>query len=183
MIRTALAFSLAVLLTGLSLAKDPVKSGPQVSEKLAGPFEPLNINGDYAAKKHCLYCENGNNPVAMIFARQPSEALTSLITKLDAACEKNSSKKMGSFVVFCSDDKENLEKSLKDMVEKEKLKKVVLSIDNPAGPKGYKVAEESDITVILYVDRMVKANYTFTKGEMTTKDSDKIIADLGKILE
>ena len=61
-----------VLLAGTALA-DPVKSGPQVGEKLAGPFHPLNINGEAAGKKNCLYCSNGINPVAMIFARAKTQ--------------------------------------------------------------------------------------------------------------
>src|SRR5262245_12556772 len=65
-----------------------VKSGPQAGEELAGPFHPLNINGKQAGKKHCLYCENGNAPVAMIFAREPSANLTALLKKIDAACLK-----------------------------------------------------------------------------------------------
>src|SRR5262245_20116842 len=85
-------------------AEEKVKSGPQVDEKLGGPFSPLNINGDKAGDKHCLYCQNGENPVAMIFAREPSENLAKLIKKLDAACEKNKKSKLGSFVVFCNDD-------------------------------------------------------------------------------
>ncbi|NJR41954.1 MAG: hypothetical protein HC767_04145 [Akkermansiaceae bacterium] len=60
-----------------------VKSGPQPGEELAGPFSPLNINGKKAGDKNCLYCSNGANPVAMIFAREPNENLTKLIKKLD----------------------------------------------------------------------------------------------------
>jgi hypothetical protein len=44
------------------------------------------------------------------------------------------------------------------------------------------VAKEADITVVLYVDRTVKANRAFKKGEMKEKDVDAIIADLSKIL-
>src|SRR5688572_7085012 len=68
MVAMGLAFALFV---GASLAeeKTSLKSGPQVGEELAGPFHPLNVNGKAAGKKHCLYCENGARPVAMVFAR------------------------------------------------------------------------------------------------------------------
>ncbi|MBY0527197.1 MAG: hypothetical protein K2R98_27625 [Gemmataceae bacterium] len=117
----------------------------------------------------------------MIFAREVSDSLTSLVKKIDEATEKNSGAKMGSFVVFCTDD-EAIEKKAKEMAEKEKLKKCVLSIDNPAGPKGYDVAKEADITVVLYTSRNVKANYAFKKGELKDGDIDKIIADIAKIV-
>ncbi len=174
------AVSLFVL-AGVVIAAEGLKSGPQPGETLAGPFHPLNINGDKAGEKNCLYCSNGSNPVAMIFAREPNENLTKLITKIDACTAKNDDCKMGSFVVFCSADK-NLEKELKTMCSETKLKKTVLSIDNPAGPEGYNVAKDADVTVVLYVNRKAKANFTFKKGEMKDTDVEKIIETIPTIL-
>jgi len=177
----AVALALAFF-AGASRAeeKEAVKSGPQVGEKLAGPFHPLNVNGDAAGEKKCLYCANGTNPVAMIFARGTSPQLTKLIKKLDGCCDKNSSCEMGSFVVFCSND-EKLETSLKKIAKEQELKKVILSIDNPAGPKGYKVNKDADVTVVLYVDHVVKANYSFKKGELKDSQIEEIIKSVPKI--
>lgn len=176
-----LALALAVF-AGYTLAEEKaVKSGPQVGEKLAGPFHPLNVNGDGAGKKACLYCSNGDNPVAMIFAREATPELTKLIKKLDACVTKNKDNKMGSYVVFCSDDKD-LETKLKKCAKDNDLKNVVLSIDNPAGPKDYNFDKDAEVTVVLYVNRTCKANFTFKKGEMKEKDIEKIEAALPKIL-
>ena len=41
-----------------------------------------------------------------------------------------------------------MEKSLKDLAEKEKLTKVVLTIDSPAGPEDYKISKDADVTVL-----------------------------------
>jgi ClpP class serine protease len=121
----------------------------------------------------------------MIFAREVSDSLTSLVKKIDAATVKNKDCKMGSFVVFLNDE-ENLDKKLKELAENEKLKKIALAIDNPGGPQAYKIAKDADITVVLYVGSYskgaVKANYAFTKGEMKDKDIDKIVEALAKIL-
>jgi hypothetical protein len=117
----------------------------------------------------------------MIFAREVSGPLTSLVKKIDEATGKNSSCRMGSFVVFCSDD-EGLEKKLKELVDKESLSKIVLSIDNPSGPPKYKVAKDADITVVLYNKRKVAANYAFKKGQLDDSATDKIVTDLKKIL-
>ena len=117
----------------------------------------------------------------MIFAREISDSLTSLVKKLDAATAKNSDCSMGSFVVFCS-DKEELEKDLKALIEKQGIKNTVLTIDNPAGPKGYDLAKEADVTIVLYTEKVVKANYAFEKGKMTAKDVEKIVKDVEKIL-
>src|SRR5262245_674911 len=172
--------ALLILVAGVSAA-ELVKSGPQTGEKVPGPFHPLNINGDNAGEKACLYCKNGDNPVAMVFARSHSDELATLIKKLDACTAKNSGCKMGSFVVYLSDS-EKLGEQLKHFAKSAELKQIVLAIDNPAGPKGYKVAKEADVTVVLYTDHTVKANHAFKKGELKDKDIESIVKDVAKIL-
>jgi hypothetical protein len=175
------ALALAVVAGGL-FAADAFKSGPQVGEKVPGPFEPLNINGDNAGKKFCQYCINGQNPVAMVFARDASEPVQKLVKELDAATAKNSDAKMGSFFVFLSDD-EAMQKKLESLAKKDDLKKTVLTLDNKTGPENYNISKEAEVTVVLYKDRKVVANYSFKKGQMTDKDVEKVISDLPKILK
>src|SRR5215470_5088322 len=117
----------------------------------------------------------------MVFAREVSDPLTSLVKKIDAATAKNSDCRMGSFVVFLSDD-EGLENKLKELAKKEKIDHTVLTIDNPAGPRPYNVSKDADVTVVLYTNRNVKANYAFKKGELKEADVDKIVGDVSKIL-
>ncbi len=107
--------------------------------------------------------------------------MTSLVKKLDEATDKHSDCRMGSFVVFCSDD-EGLKKNLEALAKKQKLEHIVLSIDNPAGPEDYKIAKDADVTVVLYVKQKVKANYAFKKGELKEKDVEKIVSEVSKIL-
>lgn len=119
----------------------------------------------------------------MIFARGVSDPLTSLVKKLDEATAKNAKAKMGSFVIFLNDE-ESLPDRLKALAEKEGIKKCVLAVDNgsPTGPKGYDIAKEADVTVVLYNKRKVAANYAFKKGELNTPAIDKILEDVPKIL-
>src|SRR5437016_5860871 len=105
----------------------------------------------------------------MIFAREISDQLTGLVKKIDECTAQNKSCKMGSFVVFCSDE-EGLEAKLKSLAQKEKIDHVILTIDNPQGPPAYKIAKDADVTVVLYEHHKVKANYAFRKGEMTDSD-------------
>lgn len=162
-------------------AAEPVKSGPQNEEKVPGPFHPLNVTGENAGQKSCLYCSNGDNPVAVIFARKPDESLTKLIKKIDEATAKNSSAQMGSYVVFLSDS-QDLEGKLKGIATKEKIKNTVLSIDNPAGPSNYKISKDADVTVLLYNKRVVKANHSF-KGTLSENDISAITGDISKIVK
>jgi hypothetical protein len=116
-----------------------------------------------------------------IFAREISGPVTSLVKKIDEATAKNNSNDMASYAIFLSDD-EDLGKKLKEFAEKQKIKKTSFAIDNPAGPSGYHIDKDADVTVLLYVHKNVKANFAFKKGELKPKDIEKIIATLPKIL-
>jgi len=161
---------------------EKIQSGPQAGQKLAGPFHPLNVTGSKAGEKNCLYCSNGDNPVAMIFAREVTPEVTKLIKKIEHCTTKNKDAEMGSFVVFCSDDS-GLEKQLKEMASENNIKNCVLAIDNPAGPKGYNVAKDADVTVVLYVKRTCKVNHAFKKGQLNDKAIDKIVSEIPEIVK
>jgi hypothetical protein len=117
----------------------------------------------------------------VIFAREVSDNLTSLVKKIDEATEKNRGCRMGSFVVFCSDE-EGLKKKLEGLADKEKLKRTVLTIDNPAGPGGYDIAKDADVTVLLYTRQTVKVNHAYKKGELTEREVERILSELPQIL-
>jgi hypothetical protein len=118
----------------------------------------------------------------MIFAREVSDPLASLVKKIDAATGENKGCRMGSFVVFLGDE-EGREKALKDLSEKQSLKNIILaSMSTVSGPTAYKVAKDAEITVVLYTQRNVKVNYAFKKGALKDEDIEKIVGDLKKIL-
>jgi hypothetical protein len=179
--RTLLAGLAVMLVAGTGVAQDALKSGPQVGQEVPGPFHPLNCNGENAGKKFCLYCANGTSPVAMVFAREVTPAVTKLIKTLDAETVKHSRERMGSFVVFLS-DKEGLDGQLKGLAQKEGLKKIILSIDNPAGPELYKVARDADVTVVLYSDHKVRNNYAFRRGQLNDQAITQIVAAIPKVV-
>ncbi|MCI0638875.1 MAG: hypothetical protein L0Y72_11100 [Gemmataceae bacterium] len=117
----------------------------------------------------------------MIFAREASDNLVSLIKKIDAATVENSKKNMASFVTFLSDESGAAEK-LTEVAKKNGIQKCVFSLDNTAGPKGYGVAKEADVTVVLYNQRKVEVNHAFRKGELNAAAIDKVVADIKKIV-
>lgn len=118
----------------------------------------------------------------MIFARSIDGNLTSLVKEIDKATADNKAKKMGSFVVFLSDDKD-LEAKLKELAEKEGIKNCVLSIDNIAGPKGYNVEKDAAVTVVFYNQRKVKVNHAFAKDGLKSEDVKKIVDELPKLFQ
>ena len=182
MIRNLLAAAVVAVLGGAVVAAD-IKSGPQAGQTVPGPFHPLNVNGEDAGKKACLYCKAGDSPVVAIFARSSDDAtLQKLIAAVEEATAKNAKAELNSFVVFCSDS-DKLEGKLKTLVEKAKLKHVVLAIESNEGPDKYNISKDADVTVLLYKERTVVANHTFGKGKLTEKDVEKVTADIAKLVK
>lgn len=181
MIRNLLSVCVVALAAGFASAGD-LKSGPQAGEKVPGPFHPFNVTGEDAGAKQCLYCKNGDNPVAVVFSRTPGDAMTQkLIKALDAATIKNAKAEMGSYVVYLTGD-EKQEAAIKEIAKKHDLKQIILSIDDAQGPAKYEISKDADVTVLLYTDRVVKANHTFAKGKISDKDIEAVVADVTKIV-
>ena len=115
----------------------------------------------------------------MIFAREASDGLTSLVKKLDG--EVSSKKGLKAFVVFLSDE-DGMEKKVQELAEKNGIKHVSLAVDNTTGPKQYNIAKDADVTVVLYTGGQVKVNHSYKKGEFTDKSVDSVVGELSKII-
>lgn len=158
-----------------------VRSGLQVGERITSIFEPLNVTGPYQGERHCLVCENGVNPVVMIFARDINASLEKLLIEVDRATAKHQSQQMGSFLVLLG-GKDEQSQQLSELARRHQLKHLVLSVDELEGPPGFAVAPNAEFTAILYRDFEVKANYAFSDGGLPEKSIPAILADLPKIL-
>lgn len=172
---------LVVLCASLTAAAEALKSGPQVGDELQKTFEPVNLTGPDAGEKTCILCEYGESPVVMVFARAVNEPLTRLIKRLDAATAQHQERGVASCVILLSDDPESAKK-LKQFAVQEKIQHTILRTYQAAGPKGYHVAQDAEITAILFLDRVVKANHVFKAGELQDQGIDAVVADIAKIL-
>jgi hypothetical protein len=162
-------------------AAEPGTSGPQPGEKMPGPFKPLNATGEDAGKEECLYCKNGAKPVVMVFAKDVTPAVATLIKKLDAATVKNREAGLGSCVIVLTDAKDYA-KALAKWAQSEKIAETILATYEPGGPVKYKLAADAEVTVLLYTKSVVKANHTFRAGKLADAGIDAVLADLSKIL-
>lgn len=175
------ALCLAAMVCRTSPGQERFQSGLQIGEELPATFEPLNVTGPHAGEPHCLVCEFGARPVVMVFAREVTGPLTRLLGRIDAAAGKHRQEELAGFAVFLTSD-ERLPAELEAAAKKQGLKHVVLSIFDPAGPEGFKVAKDAAVTVVMYENHRVKANHAFKEGELTDEAVGRILADLPKIL-
>jgi hypothetical protein len=93
----------------------------------------------------------------------------------------NSDRHLASFVVFCSDD-DGMDNKLKNLGAKEKLKNTILTLHQPSGPHGYRIAADADVTVVLYTKKVVKVNKAFRKGELKEANIEKVLFEVDKVL-
>jgi len=171
----------ALLVTVPVVGTGTAKSGPQAGERVPGPFQPLNVTGPDAGKKACLYCRNGTNPVVMIFAREMTRELLGLLKRVESATASHADDSMGSCAIFCNDN-QALPGQLAQLARQNNLGHVILATLDAAGPTRYKIAPDADVTVLLYTNCTVKANYAFKRGELTQADVDRVLAGLPLIL-
>ena len=116
-----------------------------------------------------------------VFARKTEGPLTSLVKSIDAEIAKN--KKLKSFVVVLTDDSGKTAKTLKAMAADCRLKSVPLTlVADPKGPGDYEIAQDADVTVMMWKGTEVKVNHAYKAGALTEADVKTIVAELPKIL-
>ena len=172
-----------------SLASEPLQPGYQVGEPLQLLFREYLVTGPGVEKpreSNYLVCTYSTRPVVMVYTRQINAPVIRLIRKLDEATETHQRERLGSYVVLVC-DRQDRDKELKALAEKEKIRHTLLSLVvlDEAGLKRFqaKFGVEAETTVVAATSqRRVKASYTYRKGELRDKDIAQILADLPKIL-
>jgi hypothetical protein len=188
----AILFSISISAAcGLAVeAADNIKSGPQPGESIPGAFHFLNINGMYAGDPHCLVCEYGLKPVAAVFARslpETNKPLAALLQKLDETVAKNQASEFRGFAAFLSSDFTPEDSpARKDLVQKletvaKDLKNLIICVGPAEGPEKYQISKDAEITVLLYYNHKVVANFAFEKDKVGDKDVATIGAAFQKM--
>ena len=122
-----------------------------------------------------------------IHAREITDELTSLVSQIDKlvspAAPPGKAGCTHSFVVFLTDDPDELEPKLAEVARKAKLKNTPLTIfDGEAGHPDYKIAKEAEVTVLLWTKRKIDVNFAFGKGELDEKAIKEVIVAAKKHL-
>jgi endonuclease YncB( thermonuclease family) len=181
---------LAVAIVSTSVAAgEPLKPGYQVGEPLQLLFWEYRVTGPHVEKPGAgaaLVCTYSTRPVVMVYTRQINATVIRLIRKLDEATRAHQQERLCSFVVLAC-DRQDRDKELKALAEKEKIQHTLLSLVvlDEAGLKRFqdKFGAEAETTVIVATSqRQVKASYAYRTGELRDKDIAQILANLPKIL-
>lgn len=168
-----LAMALAVTMMSSLAFADGLEVGAPVNA-----FYVKDVTGPAAGTKLCYRCRFGNRPVVSIFARDVNGEVASLIREVDGVVGANQAKDMKAFVVLLSDEPEAKEADLKKVAAETKVTNTPLTtFDGQTGPRDYKIAQDAEVTVMMWVGGKLKVNETYKAGELT---KDKIPAIVGK---
>ena len=161
------------LLIALALAADPCTSGVPVGGK-PGPYSFLVATGPQRGQPTCYICEQAEKPSVVVFARTLSEPLGKFLAKLDAEAiaRKEAGFKVWMTQLTATADLDGLAK----WAQTNGIKSLPIgAFEDADGPPAYKLAADADVTVLLFVDRKVVANFALRSGELTAAKSDEML--------
>jgi hypothetical protein len=176
----ALALSLSLLICGAD--KSSLESGLRVGE-IANPFSVQAVTGPFHGKTLCYRCKLGNSPVVCIFARRITKPLETLLKKLD---DRIASKEDGlkALVVVLTAKPDTTAKSLETLAQRRSLDHVPLTlVSNPHGPQDYKIAEQAEVTILMWRGPTVRVNRAFAEGKLSEACVKEILNDLPELLK
>ena len=110
----------------------------------------------------------------MVFARQTSSGLTSLVKEIDKQVAASEGKS-AAFVVFLPDDKEALKPKLEELAAKENITvPLTVAVSNDDVVKKFKVkpADNMPVNVLVYRGKEVKKAFNF--NEITAADVQSV---------
>ncbi len=181
--KSFVAFAMMLCAGAVSYAAAP-QSGLQVGEKVPA-YNVNDCTGPSAGKSLCYRCKFGARPTVNIFAREITPELVDLIKQVDQKVAANENLKMAAFVVHLTDDTEVSADQLKKVAtENQGLKNIPLTnYEGAAGPSGYKIGQDADITVLMWVKGEVKVNHALKSADLNKETISKIVGDTSKILK
>lgn len=156
-----------------ALAKDPCVSGPQLGQR-PGPYSFLVATGPQRGQPTCYVCDTAEKPGIIVFARSLSEPLANLLTKCDDAAAAKEKEGLKTWLTVLGEKTVAID-ALAKWAKKTGLKSMPVGVfDDPVGPPSYKLAEDADVTVLLFVDRKVVVNLAFRAGELDDAAMKKV---------
>lgn len=159
-----------------------LKSGPQLGESVAS-FYVRTVTGPLKGKSVCYVCRNADRPVAMVFFREVTPELKTLLKGIDRLVDAHRAEGLRSFAVFTARESKDLLPTLQTLAFDEKLELPLAISASGESPAGYDLAADATVTVILYRDQKVVANFAYRKGELTAAEIRRVCDSVRNLAE
>jgi hypothetical protein len=151
---------------------------------LPGTFHPYNVTGPNEGTFHCVVCDHGLFPGAVVFIRgtTPTDEVQKLLEKLNNVAKENEKARFAIFAVFLdpelaasltgdnkTDDRrqEDAEK-LRPLQKGKGLDHVIFALEAEKNLKDFNLGEK-DVTVILFSKLKVMDRFSFEADKLDTK--------------
>ena len=160
-------------------AAEPCVSGVPVGKR-PGPYSFLVATGPERGQPTCYVCAQGDKPTAVVFARTLSDPLGKLLAKLDAEAV---ARKDAGFKAWMTHLTETADlDALAKWAQGQGLKAIAVgAFEDADGPPAYALADDADVTVLLFVKQKVVANFAFRAGELTDTKAAEVLRALPKL--
>lgn len=167
-------------LSSSSFGKEPCVSGPQVGQR-PGPYSFLVASGPQRGQPTCYVCETAEKPGAIVFARSLSEPLAKVLAICDGAVAARPNDAMRAWMTVLGERTIGLD-DLGRWATRSGLKSVPVGVfDDPVGPPSYKLADDADVTILLFENRKVVANFAFRAGEIDATALQQVSEQLARL--
>lgn len=182
----------AVIVAGTALAGDgpgpnpaaePLASGLKVGAKVP-TFYVRAITGPLKNRSVCYVCRNGDRPVVMLFIRQITPEVKVLLKGIDAEVDRRRAAGLRSFGVFLAGDGSELLPQVQTLAFDEKIGLPLTIAAAPSdGSAAGAIHPDAAVTVILYRELTVKANFTCRASELDRQMIERILKKVRELAE
>jgi len=175
-------FASLILLVATSpiVAGDPCVSGLQSGQK-PGPYSFLVATGPQRGQETCYVCDTADKPAVIVFARKLTEPLGKLLSQNDRWLSGQPKDTAACWMTVLGEKNVSLDALAKWSKDKGIKSLPVGVYDDPIGPPTYKLAEDAEVTVLLYANRKVVANFAYRAGELNDDAIGQIDMSLSKL--
>ncbi len=156
-------------------AGEPLQSGLKVGEKVS-TFYVRAVTGPLKNKSVCYVCRNGDRPVVMLFIRQITPELKTLLKGIDAEVDRQRASGLRSFGVFLAGDSKEILPQVQTLAFDEKINLPLTIAAAPSdGSAGRSIHPDAAVTVILYREQSVTANFAFRAQDLKSEQIDAVL--------
>ena len=154
---------------------EPLQSGLQVGEKVH-TFYVRAITGPLKNRSVCYVCRCGDRPVVMIFVRKITPQLKRLLKGIDAEIDRHRAAGLRGFGVFLPGDGNELLPHVQTLAFDGKINLPLTIAAAPSdGSAGGTIHPDAAVTVMLYRDQTVTANFAYRADELQDREIDRIL--------
>jgi hypothetical protein len=161
--------------SGADATSEPLQSGLKVGEKVP-TFYVRAVTGPLKNKSVCYVCRNGDRPVVMIFVRQITPELKRLLKGIDDEVDRHRAAGLRSFAVFLAGENDELLPRVQTLAFDEKINLPLTIAAAPSdGSAGRTIHPHAAVTVVLYRDQTVTANFALRAAELNAEAIEAVL--------